>query len=431
MIQRKVTYTIAVLVVIILSIGSKRMNESNVCSDINFRTKRNEYNWDAEVLKKALDADYVRWKNDPNVNTEYTGYGVLRTGKAMNYLALVAFYDNLNNYPEVSKRLVEHLQYVISGGKEPCCRGVIAGWADNSLAQSITLAKYTRSVWSKLSDSEKEKLDLLMKALAIAGNYCHNSQNSVHRGLYQAFNWRKGWNPNHQEGYVGVMVAAWIYFGGADAVNQVFKDFIFEDYMAQFTAFGFENIKSCWQSSGKELMENGGTDSGGGTTKGVRMPFRYSSLSGYGELDYDPYLLYRDLSARMYKHPVTSSGCDNKSFILDGSISPYEGQTGMCFEFKAVDASGCRSSARYCFEGWWNNIMTAASLQAFGLLPETAEKKELMDRLETGSSDLIYKLQHGYRDHKNGKSSDEYDKNLSGLGYIFTKDIYDKVVSVE
>ncbi len=429
MIRNEVACTFAILFFFTLSISCNGIDKSKQSLVLNSQKKRQEYKWDQEVLRKAMEADYVRWKNDPSVNTEYTGFGVLKTGKAMNYLALVAFHDSLQNYPEVSGRLVEHLKYVISGGKEPCCRGVIAGWADNSLAQSIAMAKYTKSVWSKLSNSEKDKIDLLMKALAIAGNYCQNSQNNVYKGLYQSFDWRKGWNPNHQEGYVGVMIAAWIYFGSADAVNKVFEDFNFEDYMAKFTAFGFENIKSCWQSTGKELMEKGGNDSGGGNTKGVKIPFLYSSLSGYGELSYDPYLLYRDLSARMYKHPVTSSGCNNLSYILDGSKSPYEGQTGMCYEFKAVDASGCRSSSRYCFEGWWNNIMTAACLQSFGLLPETIEKNELMDRLEIGSSDLIYKLQHGYRDHKNGKSSDNYDKNLSGLGYMFIKDIYEKVLS--
>jgi hypothetical protein len=224
------------------------------------------------------------------------------------------------------------------------------------------------------------------------------------------------------------MIAAWIYFGGSEAVNKILEEFSYDDYMKQFELYGFENVKSCWQATGKDLMEKGGTDSGGGTTKGVKVPFKYSSLSGYGELDYDPYLLYRDLAARMYKHTVTSSGCDGMAYIIDGTKSPYDGQTGMCYEFKAVDASGCRSSARYCFEGWWNNVLTAATLQSMGLWDEGPEKDEIMARMRVGSSDLIYKLQHGYRDHKNGKFSEEYDKKIEKLGYLFILDIYQKVL---
>lgn len=387
------------------------------------------HHWHPQVLGKALEAQPIRWEKSPNVNTEYTEYWVLYSGKALNYLALVAFYDTENEYPEAAAKVVEQLKYVISGGKEPCCRGVIAGWADNALAQSLVLAKHTEAVWSQLNDDEKAKLDLLMEALAIAGNYCQNSQNNVHRGLYQSFNWRKGWNPNHQEGYVGVMVAAHIYFGGAEAVNKIFEDFNYNDYMSRFTAAGFSTVLDCWSATGKELMENGGTDAGGGTTKGVKIPFRYTSLSGFGELKYDPYLLYRDLTTKMFKHNVTSRECEGKAYISDGETSPWEGQPGMCYEFRTMDASGCRSSASYCFEGWMNHILTLATLQVFSLLPEKSnpEFREIIKRIETGSADLFYKLEHGYQAHKNGKSVLDKKDNLEKLGIAFLEDIY-KVV---
>jgi hypothetical protein len=428
---KRLTSALLILLVIFQSIDCLGSNKTSSEKDSGLKISRSKYNWDAEILNKALNARLVQWENDPVVNTEYTAFGVLISGKALNYLALVAFHDSKNQHPEVAAKVVEQLRYVISGGKEPCCRGVIAGWADNPLAQSIALAKFTKSVWGKLTKDEIKKLDLLMSSMAIAGNYCHNSQNSITRGLYQAFDWRKGWNPNHVEGYVGVMAAAWIYFGGSEAVNSIFRDFNYDDYMRKLESNGFVNIRSCWSASGKTLMETGGTDAGGGTTKGVKMPFRYSSLSGYGELDYDPFLLYRDLAARMYKFQVTSTGCDGACYILDGTKSPYEGQNGMCYEFNTVDASGCRSSVGYCFEGWWNDVLTAATLQSFGLIPEGAEKQDIIARRDVGSGDLMYKLQHGYRDHKNGKSSDASEKNVIGLGYPFIKDVYLKMLKVK
>jgi hypothetical protein len=417
-----------IFLVLFLSWNAMGINTSGREKETEVKISRSVIDWDNDILTKALEAKLVQWKNDPVVNTEYTAFGVLYSGKALNYLALVAFHDTKNQHPEVAAKVVEQLRYVISGGKEPCCRGVIAGWADNPLAQSIALAKYTKSVWGKLSNNEKKKLDLLMSCMAIAGNYSHNSLNHISKGLYQVFPWAKGWNPNHVEGYVGVMIAAWIYFGGADAVNAIFRDFSYDEYMKKLEDNGFVNIKSCWSASGKKLMEEGGTDAGGGTTKGVKMPFTYTSLSGYGELQYDPYLLYRDLAARMFKWKVSSTGCDGVCYILDGTKSPYEGQTGMCYEFIAVDASGCRSSVGYCFEGWWNDTLTASTLKAFGLIPDTPETNDIQARRDVGSGDLIYKLQHGYRDHKNGRSSDSGEKNVNGLGYPIIKDIYLKVL---
>ena len=264
--------SISFFLILLFSLPISGCDSDNNIQDDNqshFQFNRQDYQWNEEVINAALKTRLIRWENDPNVNTEYTTYGVLHSGKALNYLALVAFHDQSNRYPKAAAKVVEQLRYVISGGKEPTCRGTIAGWADNSLAQSIALAKYTGSIWGNLTRNEKEKLDLLMKSLAIAGNYCHNSRNHIHKGLYQSFEWRKTWNPNHQEGYVGVMIAAWVYFGGTDAVNSIFDDFIFKDYINQFESYGFNNIKSCWQATGKELMESGGTDSGGGTTDGA------------------------------------------------------------------------------------------------------------------------------------------------------------------
>ncbi|MDR2815965.1 MAG: hypothetical protein LBB62_04610 [Proteiniphilum sp.] len=382
--------------------------------------------WDSEVLKKALEEDLIQWENDSNVNTEYTRYGVLHTGKSLNYLAMVAFYDKKNQYPQAPAKIAEHLRFVVSGGKEPCCRGTIAGWADNALAQSITLAKYTPNVWNQFTDAEKEKLDWLMKALVIAGNYCQNLHNDIHVCLYQSFEWRKEWNPNHQEGYIGIMIAAWIYFGGANAVNKIFGEFDYDEYISRFTDYGFTNIISCWRSAGKNLMEHGGTDAQGGKTMGVKIPFKYKSLAGFGEIDYDPALLYRDLSVRMFGHRVTSSNCDGKAFILDGSKSPYEGQPGMCFEFSTSDASGCRSSVRYVYDGWFNNILTAATMKAFGLLDSADDK---IQRMHVGTSDFLFKLQHGYNDYMHGQSRKAAESDLYNLGYIFMLDIYNKIFS--
>lgn len=86
--------------------------QSAECQGIkNSAISRSTYNWDNEILAKALDARLVQWKNDPVVNTEYTGFGVLNSGKALNYLALIAFHDTKDQHPEVAAKVVEQLRF--------------------------------------------------------------------------------------------------------------------------------------------------------------------------------------------------------------------------------------------------------------------------------------------------------------------------------
>lgn len=101
----------------------------------------------------------------------------------------------------------------------------------------------------------------------------------------------------------------------------------------------------------------------------------------------------------------------------------------MCYEFRAQDASGCRSSAGYGYEGWMNHVLTLATMQAFNLLPEKghSEFDSLVERTKTGTSDLFYKLEHGYHARKNGKHSIEKKENLERLGIVFLEEVYNVI----
>ena len=375
--------------------------------------------WDSNITRDALNTGLTAW-----TNTSEIGFSALHTGKAMNYLALIAYYNPQNT--TVVNRLLQHIRNVISGGREPMCRGVIAGWSDNSLAQTLALTRNNSSVWNQLSKTEQEKCEWLMRGLTIAGNYCQNYRNDPRRGLYQSFDWSKSWNPNHQEGYVGVMIAAWFYYGGADNVNNILTNFNYDTYISKYRELGFTNIVNCWAKSGKELMEEGGVDAGGGRVYGVKIPFTFQGASR-NEIPYDPVQIYTDLAKKIYRFNVKNEGCNGDAYITDGSSSPYLGQKGMCTEFESSDGGGCRSSARYAYDGWMNNILTSATLQASNYSIDD-EIKSLRD---VGSNDLIYKLVHGYSGRSLGKYATHYERSVEDLGYYFCKDIYQKLLENE
>jgi hypothetical protein len=86
---------------------------------------------------------------------------------------------------------------------------------------------------------------------------------------------------------------------------------------------------------------------------------------------------------------------DGAAQIIDATQSPVEGELGMGYEFNSDDSAGIRSDALYTFEGWLNNLITRATLQALGVWDR--RRMRLVDRrMMVGGRDLLYKLEHGY-----------------------------------
>lgn len=105
----------------------------------------------ASVLETALESPMPQWEGNPTLNIEWNEHGALRSVFALNYLALMAHQGNPDS--RIKPKLLEMLRFVVAGGNEPTARGVIAGWADNCLAQSIALVKHTPQVWESISNT--------------------------------------------------------------------------------------------------------------------------------------------------------------------------------------------------------------------------------------------------------------------------------------
>ena len=142
-----------------------------------------------------------------------------------------------------------------------------------------------------------------MKALTVVGNYTQNYRNSPEADMSQIYEGLNSWNPNFQEGYVGIMIAAYYYFGGIDAttpdaVNQVLADFSYDEYIAQMDTYDFNSMKTYFEATGKTLLETGGTDANGGRVYGAKIPFTYRGKNEQN-IPYDPILIYQHLEKKM------------------------------------------------------------------------------------------------------------------------------------
>lgn len=333
----------------------------------------------------------------------------------------------------VRDRVLLHIRNIISGGKEPSCRGDLFSWKEIGQAFTFLFAKRTPQLWSQLTEVEKEKIDLLMKSFAVVGNYQNGYDNWPKRCMYQTYDIGKTWNPNHNDGYVGIMIAAYYYFGGADAVNTILINFSYDAFMADFQRFGFTNIITCWSQTGKILMETGGTDKGGGTVKGVRMPFTMGDpLTPTKRIAYDPVELYRSIGNWMYCHITTNKSTSGAAYILNNGSSPMLGRLGMCREFQITDGFAPnvqeRSDATYSFLGWFLHIPTVAAMMALGEWPTNGTLADIEQRMFVGSEDLIYKLKTGYHAFSKGVYSNQYEQNHKYEGYPVVKELWNNYI---
>lgn len=394
------------------------------------------------MIDKAVEEDLTRY----NMMTGDWGYGLLKKAPAMYLLALMAFENPdmaSSTGIKVSDRLLQHIRNIITGGREPSAKGATIGWADNQAAQTLALIKHIPAVWNQLTDTEKAKCDFIMKCLAISGNWYSNTLNNPLVTLDQANIFGKNYNPNFIEGNVGALIGAYMYFGGAQQVNAILAAFDWDEYIAKCNEYGFINIKDTFTRAGKTLMESGGTDAGGGTGQGVRIPFTYEDLITKEILPYDPFILYESLAARMYDRKDGDSITDRgymengkiydvngilRGFILDGTESPWNGHYGICHEFLSSDAGGVRSSLAYVYDGLRNNVVTRSTLQALGYWPDSrnhAAAGTIERNMNVGMEDFIYKAIHGYSGWKIGTPQVYQNENgLADMGYWYIKQIW-------
>lgn len=352
-----------------------------------------------------------------------------KVAQALYYLILVSRFDSGVAHSETGVTCVEaakeKIELFVEGGREPfACAGPY--WGHAILAATFALAKNTDVVYSKLSDDTKARMDWLMKALAITGNWGYNDANDYKTGIDLLGNFDKNWNPNFTNTYLSVVISASMYFG-AEELDKIFTSFSYDTYMARFKEYGFTNIYDKWSSIGydkaKDLMENGGDAAGAGTGKGVKLKFSYNG-HGASELIY----LFNSLCERTYAWAVSNDygtpGGADYAYILSGKDSPFLGQMGMMREFAAADSGGIRSDLVYCYDSWAILVPVYTNMKLLGDWDSsTSEMKKMDRRIYVGNEDLLFKMQEGYHSYSNGNSHER--RNFGVLrGHVFAEEIW-------
>jgi Cellulose binding domain len=353
---------------------------------------------------------------DPRPGTSPTN---ISAAAVLYYLALADLEDpgaTATDGTTVDSALLAQVENLIAGGNEPDADGGLEGWAHAPVAEALLLLK-NGPAWAELPAADQAKVTLLEEAMGFAGNYTYNDANNFSSGICGFGDFSKTNNPNYQDGYVDVELAAIQFFGAStwDAMLASFNDATFT---AQLDAAGLTNAGGCYATVGSAA------------NAAIDQPFVW-----LGHPATDLMGMWDQLAADTFDQTAVSSvtgisnGTTVTADIADGSTSPQQGQCCMGHEFDSTDSSGLRSSALYVFEGWMNvtgSRVTMSVLGAFNCGTATSAAQ-----YDVGSQDLIYKLQHGYISYALGQdgilvndAGDPASDGPAAKGYQYDLDAY-------
>lgn len=389
--------------------------------------------FDPELLTRAVAEKPPRWKF-----IRGTRYRELPETFAMQLVAIAA--AGHPNQPigdtTLAKSLATKIQFFLRNDgpdadgntREPEAQGGIGGWSHNAAAWSLLIAKRTPEVWTLLTADDRHRADVLMHALAVGGHFTHGDANDYHV-LLDGISWyHKSWNPNHIEGYAGVMIAAAAYFG-PDELNAFFRNFDYATFRQELIDLQFQNILQTWENEPAMaglLMQGGDYQRPNrppGHGRGIRQDFTYR-----GRTLHQPWEIYQTQADRLWSKAVRTQvniHGDAHGRLLqqrtDATVSPYEGRMGMIYEFEAMDNAGLRTSLGYAYDCVMIHLGTAASFKALGMWQDDATGRDIEQRMAVGMADLIFKANEGYEGWANGRVSsyDITDLQQNGSDYIF------------
>jgi hypothetical protein len=273
------------------------------------------------------------------------------------------------------------------------------------------LAKRTPAIWNQLSQPEQTLVDLIMEAFTYSSTFTTKDEVAASLGMNGDTNLNRDWNPNYQNGMVGMIIVTTLYWGFAEfeAKLAAYDDAAF---VAKLRANRMNNLLATYASPARP--------NGAVVQAALRKVVNGSVYLFHGISERDPLALFNYIASRTFSATI-SCGLNNGDGI-DGygriskncSVLPNVGQKGMMLEFDSWDAEGKRSSADYNWGAWYVLNYSRAALQIEGwltasTLQQSTALADTMNRYYLGSTDLWFKISPerggGYLDYEHGKAA--------------------------
>ncbi len=323
-------------------------------------------------------------------------------GGASIVLAVASYAGNTT----ADARLLQQIRHTLTPGNEICANGGYPAQHERHVTGMFVIVKQTPRIWSQLTATEKNKIDLMMKAAFVASAFTtsnHNPYLGSQRTLDADFNLGRDWNPNYREGMLGGVLVGMVYFGGPTAADAILNTYNHAQFAAGLNAAGLPNTYQIF--NWKAANPTSAAPSGADIETGVKNYKYYNS----GLADYAG--LYNSLVTDTYGKNVNGglnngAGINGAGKIYTGAATlPNSGASGMLKEFDSFDGGGPRSALVYAYDGYRPHqtnqlvLIIGGYWQSGGTMENSA-----VTRMKIGNTDLFYKLDQGYIDYANGSN---------------------------
>ena len=273
------------------------------------------------------------------------------------------------------------------------------------------LVKRTPAIWNQLSQSEQASIDLIMEVFMYSSTFTTKDEVAGRLGMNGDSNLHRDWNPNYQNGMVGMIIITALYWGFDD----------FETKLAAYDDVVFINrLRKNHMLNLLATYTNPSRPSGAAVQAGLRKIVNGSVYRFHGITERDVLGLYNYIASRTFSAKVScglnnGAGIDGHGKIANCKSLPNVGRKGMILEFDSWDAEGLRSSAYYCWDAWYILNYSRAALQIDGWLASSTLQQnitlaETMNRSQIGSVDLWFKIGPenggGYFDYAHGQAGE-------------------------
>lgn len=310
------------------------------------------------------------------------------------------------------EKLLKQIAYNLEGGNTITAKGGYPCQHERHMTGTYALLRQSPRFWKgKLTQQQRDKIDLVMKAALVASAYTTSDASYANGARPSAIdgdkNLNRGWNPNFREGMIGALLVATVYYGGVDKVYEILDHYNHAAFVAQLKEAGLSNIHETF--TWKENNPGSVAPSGEEIEKNIR-DYRYN-----GQRLQEPMEVYYALTKHTYGRKVNCGINDGRGIEVDGVPTgtlakgcenlPNKGEDGMLLEFEGVDAGGKRSSIGYAYDGFRPNLTNHLVLLVGNAWKPGPKADELIRLMDVGITDLVYKLENGYRNYSKGKGS--------------------------
>ncbi len=320
-------------------------------------------------------------------------------GSTSSILALASWAGN----PRTDRRVLAQTRFSLEGAHAPTCEGGYPAQHNLPVFAMFAILRLTPRLWSAITESEKARIDLVMKASLVAAAFTSSDTNpwflegqKPQKNLRGRPSWRSG-APNFRSAAPATVQTARVYFGGAAAVETILNGYDHAAFAAELRAAGLSNIAGTFGEQPPPAP----------TGRQIEDAIRAWANRGNTVADHQAMLVEE---GRFTFNKTVNTGLNDGAgvkgrgkMIAGQDGLPNRGRKGMANEFDTVDGKGKRSSASYVTNGYRVIMNWLGVEMANGTLDRSdPEIRALAAQIDIGVTDLIYKSENGYLSYAKG-----------------------------